>query len=96
MLYRTIVIDALVQSMGRVNRYGERQPASVYIFTKQYSKSNKIYSERLRNKSLEVLTSLANPLTEEDLNNKEWIRLRQRGYTGKDKDEYEEVLTTQS
>ena len=62
-------IDALVQRMGRINRYGaQRQPAKVRIFEDQLSNDNTVYSAELRDKSLEVLIGLSMPLSEEELN----------------------------
>jgi CRISPR-associated endonuclease/helicase Cas3 len=62
-------IDAIVQRMGRINRYAAHpQPAMVRIFTKQLSKDNMVYTKELREKSLTVLTGLPKPLTEEELN----------------------------
>jgi CRISPR-associated endonuclease/helicase Cas3 len=62
-------IDALVQRMGRINRRAEQQrPAKVRIFEKQFSSDNTVYSEELRDKSLDVLTGLPMPLSEEELN----------------------------
>jgi CRISPR-associated endonuclease/helicase Cas3 len=62
-------IDALVQRMGRINRYASQpRPAKIRIFTEQYSPDNRIYSKELRNDSLKVLTGLPMPLSEEDLN----------------------------
>jgi CRISPR-associated endonuclease/helicase Cas3 len=62
-------IDALIQRMGRVNRYAKRKPAKVRIFEKQLKEEGyQIYDEDIVTKSIEVLSSLNNPLTEEDLN----------------------------
>ena len=44
-------IDAIVQRLGRINRYGSRGPAQIWIFSKQ-SHSYKIYDQDLTNKSL--------------------------------------------
>jgi CRISPR-associated endonuclease/helicase Cas3 len=61
-------IDALVQRMGRINRFGKlEQPAKIWIFRNQCN-SHKIYDEDLTDRSLNVLSSLSNPLSEEDLN----------------------------
>ena len=63
-------IDALVQRMGRINRYAaQQQLAQVRIFKKQLSSYNTVYSEELRDNSLAVLSSLPVPLSEEDLSN---------------------------
>jgi hypothetical protein len=54
-------------SLGRINRYTKRSPTKVRIFSKQ-SHSYNIYDADLTDKSLKVLSSLPNPLGEEDLN----------------------------
>jgi CRISPR-associated endonuclease/helicase Cas3 len=85
-------IDAVVQRLGRINRYfAAKTPAKVIIFTKQLSKDNRVYAEKLRNKSLEVLSSLPNPLREEDLNDAA-DRVYGKGYADKNLDEYNEGL----
>ncbi len=84
-------IDSLVQRMGRVNRYARRAPAHVRIFTKQYNKDNRVYSEGLRDKSLEVLSSLPNPIGEEDLNSAA-DRVYGKGYDSEKQAEYNEGL----
>jgi CRISPR-associated endonuclease/helicase Cas3 len=85
-------IDALVQRMGRINRYAaQQQPALVHIFEKQFSSDNTVYSEELRDNSLAVLWSLPKPLSEEDLNEAA-DRIYGNGYNGDDKEEYEDGL----
>jgi CRISPR-associated endonuclease/helicase Cas3 len=85
-------IDALVQRMGRINRYAaQQQPAKVHIFQKQLSSDRNVYSEELCDNSLTVLTSLPMPLSEEDLNDAA-DRIYGNGYKGDDKDDYEDGL----
>ncbi len=65
-------LDALVQRMGRINRYGSRNsPSPVTVFDKQvtWPHFKIIYPVPIVNKSLEVLQDLSNKqITEEDLN----------------------------
>lgn len=84
-------IDAIVQRLGRINRYAARPPTQVRIFTKQLNKDNKVYTKALRDKSLEVLSSLSNPLGEED-SNQAANRVYGKGYNSDDKDDYEKGL----
>lgn len=85
-------IDALVQRMGRINRYASQPlPAKVRIFTDQYSTDNRIYSKELRNESLKVLTSLPMPLSEEDLNAAA-DDVYGSGYNAEDQAKYEQGL----
>ena len=84
-------IDALVQRFGRVNRYGIRKPARIGIFTEQLSKSNKIYSQNLRDKSLKTLISLQMPLSEEGLNIAA-DEVYGSGYNGEDLTDYQSGL----
>ncbi len=84
-------IDAIVQRLGRINRYGARPPTLVRIFTKQLNKDNRVYSKALRDKSLEVLSSLSNPLGEEDLNEAA-NRVYGECYNPDDQDDYQKGL----
>lgn len=85
-------IDALVQRMGRINRYAaQQQPAKVYIFEKQRSSDKNVYSEELRDNSVAVLTSLPMPLSEEDLNDAADC-IYGNGYKGDDKKDYKDGL----
>jgi CRISPR-associated endonuclease/helicase Cas3 len=85
-------IDALVQRMGRINRYAaQRQPAKVRIFEEQFSSDNTVYSEELRNRSLGMLIVLPMPLSEEELNHAA-DRVYCSGYNADDKREYEDGL----
>ena len=85
-------IDALVQRMGRINRYAAQlQPAKVRIFVEQFSSDNTVYSEDLRDKSLGVLTGLPMPLSEEELSHAA-DRVYGNGYSAADKAEYEDGL----
>jgi CRISPR-associated endonuclease/helicase Cas3 len=68
-------IDALIQRMGRVNRYGSRPPANIIILTKQVGKfniycncKNGIHTSDCRVKStIDELQKLNNPISEQDL-----------------------------
>ena len=85
-------IDAIVQRMGRVNRRGKiTTGAKVRIFEKQFSKYNKPYAKELRDSSLRVLSSLPNPLREEDLN-RAADEVYGSGYTGEDLIKYNDGL----
>ena len=54
-------IDALVQRLGRINRFGkQRRPARVRIFREQLNKYN-IYDPAITVRSLKELDSLPNP-----------------------------------
>lgn len=59
-------IDAIVQRLGRINRYASRPPAKVTIFINQAHSYN-IYDKDVTTKSLEILSALPKPLGEEDL-----------------------------
>jgi CRISPR-associated endonuclease/helicase Cas3 len=83
-------IDALVQRLGRINRYGKREQAKVWIFSKQQHHFE-IYDGSLTNKSLKALSSLPNPLGEEDLNQAA-DRVYGKGYSPDNQIEYEEGL----
>lgn len=83
-------IDALVQRLGRINRYGEREPAKVWIFNKQ-QRSFRIYDEPLTDKSLRELYSLPNPVSEEDLNQAA-DRVYGKGYSKDNQMEYVEGI----
>jgi CRISPR-associated endonuclease/helicase Cas3 len=91
-------IDALVQRMGRVNRYGNRPPAKITIFTEMVNPhsiycncQNQLHKDNCRVKlTLDALQKLSNkPITEEDL-----IAVADKiygdGYQGEDKEKFEE------
>lgn len=59
-------IDALVQRLGRINRYGKRPPATVRIFREQLQHHN-LYDKGLVDASLTELESLPEPFGESDL-----------------------------
>jgi CRISPR-associated endonuclease/helicase Cas3 len=85
-------IDALVQRMGRINRYAaQRQPAKVRIFEEQFSSDNTVYSKELRDKSLAVLISMSMPLSEEELNHAADM-VYGNGYNLDDRADYEDGL----
>ncbi|HXG74114.1 MAG TPA: CRISPR-associated helicase Cas3' [Candidatus Nitrosotenuis sp.] len=83
-------LDALVQRFGRINRYGKRQPAPVRIFEKQLHRYN-IYDKKFVDKSLQELSSLANPLREQDLV-RAADRVYSQGYSDESKFRYENAL----
>lgn len=83
-------IDALVQRFGRINRYGKRQPAMVRVFKEQLHKYN-IYDKQFVDKSLQEMSSLANPLREQDLIQAA-DRVYSHGYNDEDKSRYEQAL----
>lgn len=59
-------IDALVQRLGRINRYGKRPPANVRVFRKQLETHN-IYDKKLVQRSLDELMSLPAIVGENEL-----------------------------
>lgn len=59
-------IDALAQRMGRVNRAGKRPPAHVVIMREQVS-SHKLYDTEISKQTVEALTSIENPVSEDAL-----------------------------
>ena len=78
--------------MGRINRYARaREPAKVRVFSSQLNKDNTVYTEELRNKSLEVLSALENPLIEEMLNDAA-DHVYGKGYNHDNQVEYNEGL----
>lgn len=85
-------IDALIQRMGRVNRRGERNPAMVGIFEEQFHNfPPTIYNNDLVKRSLEEISRLSNPLSENDLVEAS-NRVYSAGYQADDKIKYEEGL----
>lgn len=83
-------IDAIVQRLGRINRYALRLPTQVSIFGKQAHSYN-IYDKDLTAKSLRVLSVLPKPLGEEDLNHAA-DRVYGKGYSLDNQEDYEEGL----
>lgn len=83
-------IDALIQRLGRINRFGKKEPSNVRIFTDKLNSHN-IYDRKLVEKSLKELTLLMNPLKERDL-----IiaadRVYQEGYDDENRLLYEQAL----
>ena len=92
-------IDALIQRMGRVNRYGNKNVAQIIIFDEQVNKYN-LYCEcsaphhnpecRL-SLTLKELQKIENPLTEKEL-----IKLANNiygdGYKGEEKKKFDEGM----
>jgi len=92
-------IDALIQRMGRVNRFGERPPAKVVVFTKQI-KPFQLYCDcatQLHRPNCRVfltineLLNLQNPVGETDLIESA-DRVYGEGYQGEDRTSFEEGL----
>lgn len=90
-------IDALVQRMGRVNRAGIRAPASVVVFREQVNR-HRLYCECSKNsheatcrvrRSIEVLQSIQNPISEKDLVAAA-NHVYAEGYQGEDKQAFDE------
>lgn len=59
-------IDALTQRFGRINRKGERKPGNIYILKEQLSIHNLYNKERVK-RTIELLSTIRNPLSEKDL-----------------------------
>jgi CRISPR-associated endonuclease/helicase Cas3 len=83
-------IDALVQRFGRVNRYSSRPPAKIVIFRNQYSKDEKVYSQKLRDKSLKALGPLLHKTLIEEQVNEAADKVYGKGYDSYMKTEYNE------
>jgi len=60
-------LDALVQRMGRVNRYGQKPPAPVVIFRNWSEGSRHIYGREMLEWSVEILNGLPALPTDGDL-----------------------------
>jgi CRISPR-associated endonuclease/helicase Cas3 len=60
-------LDALVQRMGRVNRYGQKPPAPVVIFRNWSEGSRRIYGREILEWSVEILSGLPALPTDGDL-----------------------------
>lgn len=60
-------LDALVQRMGRVNRYGQKPPAPVVIFRNWSEGSRRIYGREILEWSVEILNGLPALPTDGDL-----------------------------
>lgn len=92
-------IDALIQRMGRVNRYGNRPPAKVMIFTEQVNPyylycdcNGKSHDPNCRvRRTIDEIEKVMNPISEKDL-----IEAADNvygdGYQGEDKKKFEEGL----
>jgi CRISPR/Cas system-associated endonuclease/helicase Cas3 len=59
-------IDALIQRLGRVNRFGKQSAAKVVVLTERLH-SFKIYDPKIVERSLEELLKLPNPISEQEL-----------------------------
>ncbi|SRR5579884_887660 len=86
-------IDALVQRLGRVNRYAKRVPAHVMVFREQID-SYSIYDEQIVNSSIKELPTYPVVLGEKDL-----VDIADRvyagGYNSDDNHVFEEALNHQ-
>jgi CRISPR-associated endonuclease/helicase Cas3 len=82
-------IDAIVQRLGRINRYASRPSAKVTIFIKQAHSYN-IYDKDLTTKSLEILSALPKPLGEDLLTAADHVY--GEGYNHDNQIEYKEGL----
>jgi CRISPR-associated endonuclease/helicase Cas3 len=83
-------VDAIIQRFGRVNRKGERSPASVVVFKEQISKYP-IYNKDIVARSVAELQCLSNPLREMDLIDVA-NRVYENGYNGEDLERYNNAL----
>ncbi|MGQ9512232.1 CRISPR-associated helicase Cas3' [Thermodesulfitimonas sp.] len=59
-------LDALVQRMGRVNRKGDRPPASIFVFKEWSPGSEKIYGSEILTRSWDLLETLPEEPTDRD------------------------------
>jgi CRISPR-associated endonuclease/helicase Cas3 len=92
-------VDALIQRMGRVNRFGKRPPTQVVIFTEQVNPHHlycncqgKSHEPSCRvQRTLDELKNIQNPISENDLV-KAADRVYEEGYRGDDKMMFEEGL----
>jgi CRISPR-associated endonuclease/helicase Cas3 len=83
-------IDALIQRLGRVNRFGKRSAAKVVILTEQLH-SFKIYDPEIVEKSLKELLKLPNPISEQEL--VEAVEsVYSHGYSKENQFKYEQAL----
>ncbi len=83
-------IDALIQRLGRVNRFGKRPAAKVVILTEQLHSFN-IYDPEIVERSIEELLGLPNPISEQEL--VEVVdRVYLHGYSKKNQFAYEKAL----
>ncbi len=62
-------LDALVQRMGRVNRYGKQSPAPVIIFRNWSEGAQRIYGREMLEWSAEILSDLPKSPTDGELAN---------------------------
>ncbi len=60
-------LDAIVQRMGRVNRYGKQPPAPVIVFRNWSEGSRHIYGREVLEWSAEILSNLPEQPTDRDL-----------------------------
>ena len=60
-------IDALVQRMGRVNRWGQEPPAPVHVFCQWSDGSEQVYGRKVLQRTFELLQTLGELPTDRDL-----------------------------
>jgi len=60
-------VDALVQRMGRVNRYGEQSPVPVFVFEEWSSGAERVYGRDLLAISRDLLADMSEIPTDRDL-----------------------------
>jgi CRISPR-associated endonuclease/helicase Cas3 len=60
-------VDALVQRMGRVNRRGEKPPASVIVYSQWSKGSQRVYGKEILDWSRKIMASLPELPTDRDL-----------------------------
>ncbi len=60
-------VDAIVQRMGRVNRYGKRAPTPIFVFNEWDEGSEKIYGKDALNISREIFSELPSQPTNREL-----------------------------
>ena len=84
-------IDALIQRFGRVNRKGweKGRISPVYVFSKGSENDKYIYNQDTVNRTLDELSKV--DLLDEDLVQEIVDRIYEKGYSGKDKEEFEIV-----
>lgn len=87
-------IDALAQRFGRINRKGERPPASITVFEEETIKNGKIYDSETVKRTVELLKT-KDVLSEQDLVTI-LNEVYKDGYTGESLKKYELGLSHQT
>jgi CRISPR-associated endonuclease/helicase Cas3 len=84
-------IDALIQRLGRVNRFGKKRSAAKVVILTEQLHSFKIYDAKIVERSLEELLKLPNPISEQEL--VEAVdRVYSHGYSKENQFAYEKAL----